>query len=60
MPRALCIFGMVIAILLLALFAIDLLIEFLSGGAAPMMNYGFIVASLILGYVSLRTFREHS
>ncbi len=61
MPKALCMAGMVISILILLLFVLDLA---LPGGWAPfkranfLMDVGFIICAGGLGYVSWATFRE--
>ena len=64
MPKALCILGMVVAVLLAALFGIDLVLRFPSGAISPGMNtvidVGFIVCGLILGYLSWSTWREQT
>ena len=58
MPKALCILGMVIAVLLLFLFGLDLALGIPFGSASGMMDIGFLVAAVILGYLSWATFRE--
>ncbi|MHC4399814.1 MAG: hypothetical protein ACYTG0_09050 [Planctomycetota bacterium] len=58
MAKALCIFGMVIAGLLAAIFALDLVVKFPFGGENTMMDVGFIFASAALGYLSWSTLRE--
>ena len=58
MPKALCIFGAVIAALLLLVFGLDLAIGFPFGGVNNVMSIGFVVCSAILGYLSWTTFRE--
>jgi len=58
MPKVLCILGMVVAVLLLLVFGLDLATQFPFGGASAMMSIGFIVASLILVYLSWSAFRE--
>lgn len=61
MPKALCMAGMVTAILILLLFSLD---AALPAGLAPfkkasmMMDIAFIISSLGLGYLSWSTFRE--
>ena len=61
MPKALCMAGMVIAILILLLFILDLS---LPGAWAPfkrasmLMDIGFILSAVGLGYLSWATFRE--
>ncbi len=58
MPKALCIVGTVIAVLLFIVFGLDLAIGFPFGGASSWMNVGFIVCSVVLGYLSWATMRE--
>lgn len=66
MPRALCISGMVISVLLLLVFGLDLVTTmmlksgFPFGGASWLMDAGFIVCSAILGYLSWTTLREQT
>jgi hypothetical protein len=60
MPKVLCILGMVVAGLLLVMFGLDLAIKFPFGGASALVSVGFIVASLILIYLSWSTFREQT
>ena len=65
MPKALCLVGMGIAILVLLIFLIDLVFS-MSGmlnmapfrGASLMMNIIFIIASAALAWTSWVTFRE--
>ncbi|NUQ62629.1 MAG: hypothetical protein HUU20_09080 [Pirellulales bacterium] len=58
MPKALCILGMVIALLLLILFGLDLALGIPFSKASSAMDIGLIVAAAILGYLSWATFRE--
>ena len=66
MPKALCILGMVISLLLLLIFGLDLVTAmmlpsgsgFPFGGVSWLMDVGFIVCSAVLGYLSWMTFRE--
>ncbi|MHC4176371.1 MAG: hypothetical protein ACYSWU_02625 [Planctomycetota bacterium] len=63
MPKALCISGMVIAVLLLLVFGVDLVIGFPFRSSSPLfafklMDIGFIICSGILGYLSWTTLRE--
>ena len=61
MPKALCIGGMVVSILLLLLFGLDLVTGFPFGVAEQtnyVMHIGFVICSLILGYLSWTTLRE--
>ncbi len=63
MPKALCITGMVVAILVLILFLADLLAP---GSLAPfkkasmMMDIVFVVCAAALGYMSWSTLKEQS
>jgi hypothetical protein len=57
MSKALCIFGMVISALLVAMFFLDLATSFLRANSKA-MDIGFIIAAGILGYLSWVTFRE--
>jgi hypothetical protein len=59
MPRALSISGIVVAILLVLVFGLDVTpLRFPFGGASTFMDIGFIVAALMLGYLSWTTLRE--
>lgn len=58
MPKALCIFGMVIAGLLILIFGLDMVIRFPFGQASMLMDVGFVVVSALLGFISWTTFRE--
>ncbi|NLX99853.1 MAG: hypothetical protein GXY83_27465 [Rhodopirellula sp.] len=58
MPKALCILGMVIAVLLLILFGLDIATGVPFSGYSGVMDIGLIIAAAILGYLSWATFRE--
>ncbi len=64
MPKALCLTGMVIALLLLALFLFDLVVSVLGLGWAPfsgasrVMDLVFVICAGGLGYLSWSTLRE--
>ena len=64
MPKALCIGGMIVSVLLLLVFGLDLvtgmLLErgFPFGGASMMMDLCFVICSAVLGYLSWTTLRE--
>ncbi len=58
MPKALCIVGMVVALLLVILFGLDLGLGMPFGGVSMAMSVGFIVCALILAFLSWTTFRE--
>ena len=59
MPRALSISGIVVAILLVLVFGLDLTpLGFPFSGASWTMDIGFLIAALILGYLSWSTLRE--
>jgi hypothetical protein len=60
MPKALCIFGLVVAAMLLLAFGLDLALHFPFGGVRWWMDLGFIVCSGVLGYLSWTTFREQA
>jgi threonine/homoserine/homoserine lactone efflux protein len=63
MPKALCITGMVVAILVLILFLIDLLAP---ASLAPfkkanwLMDVVFVLCAAVLGYMSWTTLKEQS
>jgi hypothetical protein len=58
MPKALCILGSVIAVLLVLVFGVDLGLGFPFGRAYWPMDVGLIICSAILGYLSWTTLRE--
>ncbi len=58
MPKALCISGIVISVLLLIVFILDLAVKFPFGGTSTMMDVSFIICAVVLGYLSWTTFRE--
>jgi hypothetical protein len=60
MPKALCIVGMVVAVLLLLLFGADASVSFPFNGVSMWMDIGMIVCSLILGYLSWATLRQQT
>jgi TRAP-type C4-dicarboxylate transport system permease small subunit len=64
MPKALCIFGMVIALLLAVIFLADLFVRMAGGAITPAMNtimdVVFILCAVMLGYVSWSTWREQT
>jgi hypothetical protein len=58
MPKALCLVGTVVAVLLLLVFGLDLAIKFPFHRSSPLMDIGMTACSAILGYVSWITLRE--
>ena len=65
MPKALCMAGMVISILVLVLFLLDLIFGMVGIGwlapfrmASPIMDIAFVICAAALGYLSWATFRE--
>lgn len=60
MPKAMSIFGMVVAGLLLLAFGLDPILGIPFGGANTMMDIGFAVCAAILGYMSFDAFRSVS
>jgi hypothetical protein len=58
MPKALCILGTAISILLLVVFGLDLATTWPFGRLAVSMDIGVIIAAAILGYLSYATLRE--
>ncbi|MCA9240094.1 MAG: hypothetical protein KDA37_07845 [Planctomycetales bacterium] len=58
MAKAMTILGMVVAALLVMVFALDLLAGQPFGKASPMMDIGLLVCSLILAYSSWNAFRD--
>jgi len=60
MSKALCLAGMVVAAILLLLFGLDLGLGIVFGKMSVMMNVGFLVCAVVLGYLSWATFREQT
>ena len=58
--KALCITGIVIAVLLILLFGVDLGIGVPLGGFSPKLEIGIIVAAVLLGYGSWHALREQT
>jgi len=58
MPKALCIVGTVVAVLLLLIFGLDLATGIPFNTASQTMDVAIIVCSLLLGYLSWSTMRE--
>ncbi|MGA2254457.1 MAG: hypothetical protein ABSG53_07345 [Thermoguttaceae bacterium] len=57
MPKAFCIAGAVVAILLLLVFGIDLGIGFPFDRQNWLIDVGMVLCSVMLGYISWATFR---
>ncbi|MBN1854197.1 MAG: hypothetical protein JW829_15825 [Pirellulales bacterium] len=60
MPRAMTIAGLVVSSLLALVFALDLFIEFPFHRVSMVMDIGFLISSLVLGFLSWTTLREQS
>lgn len=58
MPKALCITGMVVAILVLILFLIDLAIGVPFKRASTTLDVVFMISAMILAYMSWSTLKE--
>ena len=58
MAKTACIFGLIVALALLAVFALDMFMKMPFSGFSKPMDIGFMVSALLLAYVSFRTFRE--
>ena len=58
MPKVLSIAGMVVAALVSLTFLLDLALGIPFNKASMLMDAGFLVCSLILGYLSWSTYRE--
>ena len=58
MPKALCLVGMVVAVLLLLVFGLDLALGFPFNRVSPTMDIGILLCSVALGYVSWATLQE--
>jgi hypothetical protein len=60
MPKALCILGTVVAVLLILVFGLDLAVGFPFGRVSPTMSVGFVICAAILGFLSWMTLREQT
>ena len=58
MPKALCLTGMVIAIVVALLFLLDLIIKIPFQRANLVMDVVFVICAGTLGFISWTTFRE--
>jgi len=58
MAKAFSVFGMVVSIILLLVFGLDLALTMPFGRASWIADVGFILCSLMLGYMSWSTYRE--
>ena len=58
MPKALCILGTAISLLLLVVFGLDLAIGFPFQTASKSMDIGLLISSAILAYLSWTTMSE--
>lgn len=58
MPKALCLTGMVIAIVVFLLFLLDLIIKVPFQRANLVMDVIFVLCAGVLGFISWTTFRE--
>ena len=58
MPKMLTICGMIISVLVLLIFGLDLAIGQPFQKISMVMDVGFVVAAILLAYMSWTTFRE--
>jgi hypothetical protein len=58
MPKALCIIGIIIAVLMLLVFGLDAAIQQPFQRISLKMDLGCLVGSLVLGYISWTTLKE--
>ncbi len=58
MPKALSIIGLTISAILLLIFGLDMALGIPFQNVSSTMDIGFIVCSLVLGYLSWSTMRE--
>jgi hypothetical protein len=58
MPKALCLVGSIVAVLLLLVFGFDLVLGFPFRRASLTMDIGLVLCSFALGYMSWATLRE--
>ena len=60
MPKALCIVGMVVAVLLVVIFGLDLAIEFPFGRASLVIDIAFLACAAGLGWLGWATLKEQT
>ena len=60
MPRAMCIIGTVVALLVVLLFGLDLFAAIPFKSHSTLMDIMMIVAGLMLAFISWRTLREQT
>jgi hypothetical protein len=60
MLKALCVAGAVVAILLIIVFGLDLVAGFPFGRTSEVLDIGFLLCALALGYMSWATFLEQT
>jgi hypothetical protein len=61
MPKALCLAGLVVAVLLALIFLLDIILGMPFHRASPwVLDVGVILCAGILGYLSWTTFREQT
>ncbi len=58
MPKALCIAGLVVAVLLAIVFGLDLAVGFPFHRVSKVMDIGCVVCAAALGYISWMTLKE--
>jgi hypothetical protein len=58
MPKALCLVGAVVAVLLFLGFGLDLAVGFPFHHLSMVMDIGIVVCAVILGYISWTTLKE--
>jgi hypothetical protein len=58
MPKALCIAGLVVAVLLAIVFGLDLAMGFPFHRVSKVMDIGFVICAVALGYISWMTLKE--
>lgn len=58
MPKALCFLAIAVAVLLLLVFGLDVAMGIPFHGYSKVMDIGFLIASVVLGYMGWSTLRE--
>ncbi|MBN2579279.1 MAG: hypothetical protein JXB10_09835 [Pirellulales bacterium] len=59
MQKALCIFGMVVAVLILLIFGLDLITDYpFHGSLKWTMDLPMVICALLIGYLGWSTLRE--
>ncbi len=58
MSKALSVFGVVVAVILVLVFGLDLAVGIPFSGAHTLMDIAFLICALLLGYLSWNTLQD--